>query len=253
MSDLEATLAQARVYAAHSYSPNTHAAYASDWKLLAAWCATQQRRPLPATPETILCHVVSFAETVAMATIDRRLRGIAFHHRQARATNPTDDPEVEVTLRGLRRTKGVAPRAKQPLTVEQLRQIVAALPHDRRGDQSRAVLLLGFAGAFRRSELVALQVADLAWVNEGLIVTVRRSKTDQEGEGFAKGIPYGQDRETCPVLALCRWLLVTKIGSGAVFRALTSQGRLDAGRELTWRSQVCCDDGCVSVSNSSSV
>jgi integrase len=120
----------------------------------------------------------------------------------------------------------VAPQSKAPLTVEQLRQIVAALPHDRRGVQSRALLLLGFAGAFRRSELVAIQVADLAWVNEGIVVTVRRSKTDQEGEGFAKGIPLGQLLETCPVRALRHWLRVAQISSGPVFRALTPQGRL---------------------------
>ncbi|HMQ33465.1 MAG TPA: hypothetical protein PKD53_22220 [Chloroflexaceae bacterium] len=210
MTGLDTTLAQARAYAAHSYSANTHAAYASDWKLFSAWCTTQQRRPLPATPETILCYVVSLAETLSMATIDRRLRGIAFHHRQARAADPTDDPEVIVTLRGLRRTKGVAPQPKVPLTVELLRQIVTALPNDRRGIQSRAVLLLGFAGAFRRSELVALQIADLAWVDEGLIVIVRRSKTDQEGEGYAKGIPYGADHATCPVHAVRRWLMVAR-------------------------------------------
>lgn len=226
MADLDATLAQARAYGAHSYSANTHAAYASDWKLFSAWCTTQQRRPLPATAETILCYVVSLAETLSIATIDRRLRGIAFHHRQARAADPTDDPEVIVTLRGLRRTKGVAPQPKVPLTVELLRQIVTALPNDRRGIQSRAVLLLGFAGAFRRSELVALQIADLAWVDEGLIVIVRRSKTDQEGEGYAKGIPYGADRATCPVHAVRRWLTAARITSGPVFRALTPRGGL---------------------------
>lgn len=226
MPDLDATLAQARAYAAHSYSANTHAAYASDWKLFSAWCTAQQRRPLPATAETILCYVVSLAETLSMATIDRRLRGIAFHHRQARAADPTDDPEVVVTLRGLRRTKGVAPQPKAPLTVEQLREIVTTLPNDRRGIQSRALLLLGFAGAFRRSELVALQIADLAWVDEGLIVTVRRSKTDQEGEGYAKGIPYGADRVTCPVHAVRRWFTVARFASGPVFRAFTSRGQV---------------------------
>jgi integrase len=226
MTTLDAALAQARAYAAHSYSANTHAAYASDWKLFSAWCATQQRRPLPATPETILCYVVSLAQTLSMATIDRRLRGIAFHHRQARAANPTDDPEVVVTLRGLRRTKGVAPQPKTPLSVEQLRRIVAALPHDLRGAQSRAVLLLGFAGAFRRSELVALQLDDLAWVSQGLIVTIQRSKTDQEGEGFTKGIPYGSHPETCPVVAIGHWLKLSGLARGPVFRALTSQGRI---------------------------
>jgi site-specific recombinase XerD len=124
MTDLATSLAQARAYAAQSYARNTRIAYASDWKLFTAWCGVQQRRPLPATPETILCYVVALAETVSVATIDRRLRGIAFYHRQERQADPTNDPEVAITMRGLRRAKGTAPVGKAPITTELRQQLL---------------------------------------------------------------------------------------------------------------------------------
>ena len=226
MTDLTMALAEARQYAAHSYAANTHAAYASDWSLFRGWCAAQHRRTLPATPETVLGYVVSLAAHVRVTTIDRRLCGIRFYHRQARLPDPTSDPEVQVTMRGLRRLKGVAAAAKQPITVELLRDLVGTLPHDLRGLQARAVLLLGFAGAFRRSELVALQISDLHLVPEGLIIQLRRSKTDQEGVGMAKGIPAGQQPLTCPVQAVQTWMQQADLHTGWLFRAITPHGAL---------------------------
>lgn len=245
MTDLTTAQEEARRYAAHSYAQNTRQAYASDWKLFSAWCAEQQRHPLPATPETILGYIVALARDRSVATIDRRLCGIAFHHRQARLADPATDPEVLVTMCGLRRAKGIAPAAKTALTTAPLRQIVDVLADDLRGRRARALLLLGFAGAFRRSELVALQMADLAWVPEGLIVTVRRFKTDQEGAGMTKGIPCGSQEATCPVRALGAWLEAAAIKEGVVFRAFDTHGRLrdrplpayEVGRTVHWAVQ----------------
>jgi integrase len=202
MADFTTALKHAQSYAAHGYTRNTRQAYASDWHLFTAWCAEQQRRPLPATAETILGYIGALADTLSVATIDRRLCGIAFYHRQARQPDPTDDAEVAVVLRGLRRKNGTAPSVKAPITLTLLRQLVAACGNTYRGKQERAVLLLGFAGAFRRSELVALTVEDLTFVEEGLVVRVRRSKTDQEGAGMLKAIPKGTQAETCPVVAV---------------------------------------------------
>lgn len=166
-------------------------AYANDWKLFKAWCAEQQRRSLPATPETILAYVVTLAAQCSVATIDRRLCGIAFYHRQERMADPTNDPEVNVTMRGIRWANSTAANGKAPITMPLLRRLLEHCPAPTRGQQARALLLLGYVGAFRRSELVALTVADIQFVEVGMIVTVRRSKTDQEGEGYTKGIPQG--------------------------------------------------------------
>lgn len=242
MSDFAAALEEAKQFAAHSYAQNTRNAYASDWKLFGAWCATEQRRPLPATPETILGYIVALAKNRTAATIDRRLCGIAFYHKQARLPDPTADPEVLVTMRGLRRVKGTAPAAKAALSTIQLSQIVALLADDLRGRRARALLLLGFAGALRRSELVAFQMDDLVWVPEGVVVTIRRSKTDQEGTGMCKGIPLGEHEATCPVRALRAWLDVAAITEGWVFRGFDTHGRLrskplpayEVGRTVHW-------------------
>ena len=127
-------------------------------------------------------------------------------------------------MRGIRREKGVAPQGKAPILLDTLRQMIAALPDDRRGLQDKAILLVGFAGAFRRGELVSLTIADVRFVEEGMIIYLRRSKTDQEGEGFSKGLPYGESDATCPVRALRRWLEVASITSGPLFRPIDRHG-----------------------------
>lgn len=224
MADFTAALKHAQSFAAHGYAQNTRQAYASDWRQFTAWCHDHQRRTIPATAETILGYIGALADQVSVATIDRRLCGIAFYHRQARQPDPTDDPEVAVVLRDLRRKKGTAPGAKAPITTALLLDLVTTCGDSYRGKQERAVLLLGFAGAFWRSELVALTVADVTFVPEGMLVRVRRSKTDQEGAGLCKGIPLGTHSETCPVLALREWLKVAGIRGGFLFRAVDSHG-----------------------------
>lgn len=224
MTDFTTSLKAAQTYAAYSYAKNTRQAYASDWRLFSAWCNAQQRRALPATPETLLGYIGALATQVRVTTLDRRLRGIAFAHRQAGQPDPTSDPEVRTVLRGLRRKQGSAPAGKAPITLALLRDLVADCGQTYHGVQERALLLLGFAGAFRRSELVALTIASLTFVDEGLVVRLRRSKTDQEGVGTCKGIPYGAHAETFPVRAVRAWLKTSGLRAGRLFRALDSHG-----------------------------
>ena len=129
-------------------------------------------------------------------------------------------------MRGIRRKKGIAPQGKAPILLDTLREMVAAMPDDRRGLQDKAILLVGFAGAFRRSELVGLTVTDVRFVDEGMILHLHRSKTDQEGEGFSKGLPYGENEATCPVRALRRWLDTANITSGPLFRPIDRHGNV---------------------------
>lgn len=225
LTDFASALTDAQAYTTYSYARNTRQAYASDWAQFTTWCHTHQRRALPATPETVLGYIGTMAGQLRVATIDRRLCGIAFYHHQARQPDPTADPEVATVLRGVRRKHGIAPLGKLPITIDLLQALVVACDTTYRGTQERAVFLLGFAGAFRRSELVALRMDDLTFVPEGLIVRVRRSKSDQEGRGTDKGIPHGGHAATCPVRAVRAWLKTAGIRSGRLFRALTPHGQ----------------------------
>jgi len=228
-TSVEDLLARARAYVTHSHAKNTLDAYAADWKHFNAWCDAHKRRGLPASPETILCYVVDLVDRYTVATIDRRLSSIGYSHKQARHGLPTKDPEVERTMRGIRRAKGVAPNGKAPILTPLLCRMVAALPDDLPGLRDKAILLVGFAGAFRRSEIVGLQVRDVQSSDAGLIVTLRRSKTDQEGASFSKGIPIGTSNATCPKCALEAWLQLAGITNGPIFRPIDRWGHIGTG------------------------
>jgi site-specific recombinase XerD len=226
---------RARKYIAGSMAPATVRAYTSDLRQFSEWCAAYSLPVLPATPEIVALYVAELAETHKPATLTRRLSAISQAHQTAGYESPTQASAVRKTMAGIRRAKGTAPVAKAPLAVSDLRLIVTDhLPHDFRGrltpkgSRDRALLLLGFAGAFRRSELVGLDCADVEHVAEGLIVTLRRSKTDQEGAGRKVGIPYGA--ETCPVRALEAWLQESSISDGPIFRPVDVWGNVAAAR-----------------------
>jgi site-specific recombinase XerD len=217
-------LARARVYVEGSHAKQTLEAYAANWKHFSTWCEEHKRRSLPAAPETIICYLVETADSYRVATLDRRLASISYHHKQARHQLPTKDPEVERTMRGIRRAKGMAPNGKAPLLPAQLRQAIDALPDTLLGKRDHALLVIGFAGAFRRSELVALTMEDIQTTHEGLIVTLRRSKTDQEGQTMVRGLPKGTSEATCPVRVLEQWVTAAKITTGPIFRSVNRYG-----------------------------
>jgi site-specific recombinase XerD len=223
---VEDLLARACAYVTHNHAKNTLDAYAADWKHFSAWCDDHKRRALPASPETILCYIVDLVDRYTVMTIDRRLSSIGYSHKQARHTLPTKDPEVERTMRGIRRAKGIAPNGKSRILTPLLRQMVRALPDDLPGLRDKALLLLGFAGAFRRSELVGLHLRDIQIGDAGLIVTLRRSKTDQEGASLSKGIPVATSDATCPKCALESWLQLAGITSGPIFRPIDRWGHV---------------------------
>ena len=196
---------------------------------------------LPASPDCKGTHGASTGATVALyltelaesgarvSTIMRALASISVAHKDAGHASPRSDPRVAAVVGGIRRTVGTAPKQKAPLTVEALRKVVRALPEGPAGVRDRAMLLLGFAGALRRSELVALDVGDVREVADGLEVTIRRGKTDQEGAGRVVGVPFGR-KETCPVRALRAWLELAALTEGPVFRAVSQSGAVGAER-----------------------
>ncbi len=226
---LAATAAQAKAYADASKAANTRRAYRADWADFAAWCDHQGQAALPAAPATLALYLTDRAEDCKAATLGRRLVTIARAHKAAGYDTPTTAPAVRAVWAGIRRVKGTAQQGKAAAVTDDVRAMVAGLPDTLRGHRDRALLLLGFAGAFRRSELVALDVGDVADTRAGLVVTLRRSKTDQEGAGRTVGIPYGAYLESCPVRAYRAWREASGIVQGPLFRAVDWQGMLSAG------------------------
>jgi site-specific recombinase XerD len=227
-------LAAAVNYAKAEKSPATRKAYATDFRLFKAWCDRKGAQALPAAPETVAAFLAAEAAAgVRPSTLGRRVAAIRYAHKLARLITPTDAEGVKATLRGIRRSVGSARVRKAPALAERVRAMIAASPDTLTGKRDRALILLGFAGAFRRSELVALDVADIEESDAGLRVTIRQSKTDQDAEGATIAIARGAF--ACPVRALREWLDAAGIESGALFRSVNKAGRVAATR-LTDRS-----------------
>jgi site-specific recombinase XerD len=218
---LQESLGRLEDFAAQSQAENTTKAYAADLEDFRHWCSRYDREWLPATPETIGLYLGARADELSLATLERRLAAIASLHKEEGYESPASVAEgpLRKIWKGLVREKTRRQDGAPPLLVEDLKSIIEHLPrYSTESDgptgeltltslRDRALLLVGWIGALRRSELVALTTDDVEFVGgEGVNVYVRRSKADQEGEGLIKGLPYGSGQETCPVTALRQWL-----------------------------------------------
>ena len=206
-------------YLRASLSDNSRRAYRSDLSHFLQWGGI-----IPASPELVATYIAAHADLHAVATLSRRLVSIGKAHTAQGLSTPTDTELVRATLRGIRRTHGSAQRQVAPAVKEDVLSMVAALTGIK-GTRDRALLLVGFAGAFRRSELVSLTVADIEQAQQGLIVTLQRSKTDQEGRGRKVAIPFARGA-VCPVLALQQWIAVAGITEGPIFRGVNRHGQI---------------------------
>lgn len=224
----------AAAYAEAEKAPATRRAYKTDFAIFQAWCADRGANPLPAEPTTVAAFVAWEANRQTRpSTIGRRNAAIRYAHRLAGHEAPTDDERVRATMRGIRRAVGTAPTRKMAATAERI-MAMAPVAGARLADlRDRALLLLGFAGAFRRSELVALDIEDIQETKEGLRVTIRRGKTDQEGKGAVIAILRGA--VVCPVAAYKAWIAAADFSTGPVFRPIAKGQRLKEAR-LTDRS-----------------
>lgn len=220
---------RAQHYAAQSSSPNTQRAYRSDWNDFTAWCDEQHAARLPADPATVATYAAQLADDGrAVATIARRLSSISQAHKLAGyEATPVQTELVRRVMKGIRRDKGSRQQQAAAAVVPVLQALLGTLPATGRSSlRDRALLLVGFAGALRRSELVNLDVADIRFVPEGMALTIQHSKTDQEARGVVKGIPYGQNKATCPVRALRAWLAAASITEGPIFRPIDRHGNV---------------------------
>jgi integrase len=201
-------------YIRESLAQNTRIAYLSDLAHFEGWGGR-----IPASPETIAEYLVAHADCLSIATLNRRLAALSKVHRSRGFSNPTSVEIVRATLRGLKRIKGTTQRQATPLVAEDLFLVLEAMGAALKDIRDRALLLLGFAGGLRRSELIGLDCDDLSAVRQGLVIVLRRSKTDQYGAGRKIGIPHGRGR-WCPVAALEQWQAASGITEGAIFRPI---------------------------------
>lgn len=221
-----------QAYQRASKADATVKAYHSDAMQFQAWCARYGFQSLPASPSAIAGFLAQEAQAGrAASTIGRRCAAIRYAHKLAGLPDPTDNGEVRTVMVGVRRSIGVAVTQKAAATVDVLTAMLMHIPNTLTGKRDKALLALGFAGAFRRSELVALDVADLREDRDGLRVMVRRSKTDQEGQGFEKAIPHG--RFIRPVALVRDWLDAAGITEGPVFRPVSRSGRVRGFANMT--------------------
>jgi len=235
-------LQSASDYAAASKSEATRRAYRADWADFARWCDGVGLCPLPAAPTTLATYLAQLADAgKKVSTIRRRLAAVAYAHKLKGLVPPSDAETVRAVLSGIRRKIGVAVTRKAPATAQTLSAMLSKHSAQFNEDvnaknlrplRDRALMLLGFAAALRRSELVALDVTDLEFTDRGVIVAIRASKTDQDGEGAFVAVPNG--RKLKPVAALRAWLEAAVIAEGPVFRSIDKGGRI--GSRLTDRS-----------------
>ena len=206
---------------------STRTVYASAWRQWEAWCRSRGIAALPAPPEVLAADLAERAEAgLSYGTLDLACSAIAYQHHQEGLLDPTADITLRRVRRGLRRIIGAAPRRQaHPLTVAEVNRIVTAMDLDTAtGARDRALILLGYASTLRPSELSALHLADIGTRPGGLLVTVRRSKTDQDGYGQLVGVALGGHRLTDPVSALADWLVIRPAGSGPLFTRIHPSG-----------------------------
>lgn len=226
-----------RDFLENSKAPNTKIAYARAWKDFLDYCDKDAgANALPATPQTVAAYLGRLGTLpIKVSTIEQRLAAIAFMHRTANLEDPTVHSVVRGVMSGIRRTRaemGETPRQAEPLLREDLQAIVTSLGTDPCGLRDKALLLLQWALARRQSEVVALDVRDIEFRTKGMRVTIRRSKTDQEGAGVLKQVERLSEEHAalCPVRALRAWLAISKIADGPLFRKVDRWGHVGEHR-----------------------
>lgn len=212
-----------------SRAENTINRYHSYWKAFTAFCAEHGLDAMPADLRTVAVYLTSLAKGgKAMSTVQGHLAALKFAHERRGEALDTEAPIISEVMAGIRRTLGTAQHGSDAVLPEDLRALVAACETGKVGLRDRALLLVGFAGGFRRSELTALTVADIEWVDQGMVLLLRRSKTDQEGRGMEKAIPFASDEGLCPVRSLKAWLSAAGITEGPLFRRVRKNGLVGA-------------------------
>jgi integrase len=233
-TSVESLAKMADIFESCSVTESTKRAYESDWQAFWRFCRDHDLLDLPADPETVAIHLTDMADSgLSVSTIQRRSISISAIHRAAGFESPAKTDRVRRVIKGIKKRLGTAPRQAKALSWPDIRRMVQHCDTSIIGVRDSAILLLGWTSALRRSELVALDIGDLEFVEQGLILTIRRSKTDQMGEGAKIGIPSISNDAYCPVFAVQRWIARAKSRSPSnpLFLKIGASGRNEWFRE----------------------
>jgi site-specific recombinase XerD len=204
-----------------SKSVNTIRAYKSDFNHFADFCKKNNLKPLPADPKIVSFYITHLSLNSKVSTLKRRLASISVIHKLKGHYIDIKHPLIIENLMGIQRKKGVFQKSKNPILVNELRQIINIIEknstNELKKNRDKALILIGFSGGFRRSELVNIDLDDIEFTKEGVKIFIKRSKTDQSGEGMIKAIPYFKEKSFCPVIFLKKWIEISKIQKGLIF------------------------------------
>ena len=235
ITDIKALQEETLLNLQSSKANNTVRAYKSDFKDFGIFCAQNGFKSLPSEPKIVSLYLTYLSTKDAkMSTLKRRLVSIGVIHKLKGLYLDTKHPSIVENIMGIKRRKGSVQKAKKPILINSLKKIINAIDEQKKDEikkfRDRSIILIGFSGGFRRNEIVSLDCDDLDFLPEGLKINLRRSKTDQFGEGLTKALPYFDSSQYCPVVSLRKWIEVSKIASGPVFRRFTKGSRLSNNR-----------------------
>ena len=233
-----------------SKATNTLRAYKSDFKDFGAFCAKHGFNSMPSEPKVVSLYLTHLSENSKISTLRRRLVSIGVVHKLKGHYLDTKHPVIIENLMGIKRKKGSIQTGKKPILINHLKQIINVIDEQKiekiKKLRNKTLVLIGFGGGFRRTELISINHEDIDFVQEGVKITVRRSKTDQFGEGMIKGLPFFSNEKYCPVTNLKNWLILSKIKTGPIFRRF-AKGSILTRHRLTDQSVVLIIKDCLKL------
>ena len=235
ITDIKALQEETLLNLQSSKATNTVRAYKSDFKDFCLFCAQNGFKPLPSDPKIVSLYLTYLStKDNKMSTLKRRLVSIGVIHKLKGYYLDTKHPSIKENIMGIKRRKGSIQKGKKPILINDLKLIIDVIDQEKNEDikklRDRSIILIGFSGGFRRNEIVALDFEDLDFVSEGLKIDIKRSKTDQFGEGSKKALPYFDNSQYCPVVSLQKWIKISKINSGSLFRRFSKGSKLSENR-----------------------
>jgi len=235
ITDIKALQEETLLNLQSSKASNTVRAYKSDFKDFGLFCAQNGFKSLPSEPKIISLYLTYLStKNAKMSTLKRRLVSIGVIHRLKGHYLDTKHPSIIENIMGIKRRKGSVQKAKKPILINHLKKIINVIDEQKneyiKKLRDRSIILIGFSGGFRRNEIVSLDYDDLDFVEEGLKIQIKKSKTDQFGEGSIKALPYFDSSKYCPVISLKNWIEISKIESGPLFRRFVKGSKLSENR-----------------------
>jgi len=235
ITDIKALKEETLLNLQSSKANNTVRAYKSDFKDFGIFCAQNGFKSLPSDPKIVSLYLTYLSTKEAkISTLKRRLVSIGVIHRLKGLYLDTKHPSIIENIMGIKRRKGSIQKSKKPILISDLKLLINVIDEQKKQEikklRDRTIILIGFSGGFRRNEIVSLDYDDLDFVQEGLKINIRRSKTDQYGEGFIKALPYFDNPKYCPVVSLKNWINTSKISSGSIFRRFSKGSKLSEHR-----------------------